>query len=144
MRQIEPVMTGRFHGNENLRHGVVGLHGTQLLQELLKPSPGIGKDNAAGGQRDPPKVDGVRHVLVHKTPTVHSLRHTYVVTKMNEWMTAGKNFDALVPYLSRYLGHTSVDETQYYYHQVISAFEILRRHDCVAERVIPGVIADEE
>lgn len=34
-------------------------------------------------------------------PTVHALRHTYVVTKMNEWMSAGRNFDALVPYLIR-------------------------------------------
>lgn len=81
---------------------------------------------------------------VDKKPTVHSLRHTYVVTKMNEWMKEGRNLQAMLPYLSRYLGHTSVDETQYYYHQVISAFEIVRHHDCVAERVIPGVIVDEE
>lgn len=56
---------------------------------------------------------------------------------MNDWMNEGKDFEAMMPYLSRYLGHTSIDETQYYYHQVVSAFEIVRKHDNVADRVIP-------
>ena len=81
---------------------------------------------------------------VDKKPTVHSLRHTYVVTKMNDWMNEGKDFKAMIPYLSRYLGHTSIDETQYYYHQVVSAFEIVRKHDSVADRVIPEVVPYEE
>lgn len=81
---------------------------------------------------------------VDKKPTVHSLRHTYVVTKMNDWMNEGKDFEAMMPYLSRYLGHTSIDETQYYYHQVVSAFEIVRKHDSVADRVIPEVVPYEE
>ena len=45
---------------------------------------------------------------VDKKPTIHSLRHTYVVTKMNEWMNEGKDFNVMVSYLSMYLGHTSV------------------------------------
>lgn len=81
---------------------------------------------------------------VDEVPTVHSLRHTYVVSKMNEWMNEGKNFEAMMPYLSRYLGHTSIDETHYYYHQVVSAFEIVRKRDRVADRAIPEVIPYEE
>ena len=81
---------------------------------------------------------------VDKKPTVHSLRHTYVVTKMNDWMNEGKDFEAMMPYLSRYLGHSSINETQYYYHQVVSAFEIVRKHDSVADRVIPEVVSYEE
>jgi integrase/recombinase XerD len=81
---------------------------------------------------------------VDKKPTIHSLRHTYVVTKMNDWMNEGKNFKAMMPYLSRYLGHTSVDETQYYYHQVVSAFEIVRKRDIIADMVIPEVVLYEE
>ncbi len=81
---------------------------------------------------------------VDKKPTVHSLRHTYVVTKMNDWMNEGKDFQTMTPYLSRYLGHTSVNETQYYYHQVVSAFEIIRKHDPIADRVIPEVMPYEE
>lgn len=78
---------------------------------------------------------------VDKIPTIP---HTYVVSKMNEWMNEGKNFEAMMPYLSRYLGHTSIDETQYYYHQVVSAFEIVRKRDRVADRAIPEVIPYEE
>ena len=81
---------------------------------------------------------------VDKEPTIHSLRHTYVVTKMNDWMNEGREFKAMMPYLSRYLGHSSINETQYYYHQVVSAFEIVRKHDSVADRVIPEVIPYEE
>ena len=81
---------------------------------------------------------------VDKKPTIHALRHTYVVAKMNDWMNEGRKSEAMLPYLSRYLGHTSVDETQYYYHQVVSAFEIVRKHDRVADRVIPEVLAYEK
>jgi integrase/recombinase XerD len=63
---------------------------------------------------------------------------------MNDWMNEDKDFQAMMPYLSRYLGHTSIDETQYYYHQDISAFEIVRKHDTVADRVIPEVVTHEE
>ena len=42
---------------------------------------------------------------VDKTPTVQSLRHTFVVNKMNEWMEAEVNIRVMMPYVSRYLGH---------------------------------------
>lgn len=81
---------------------------------------------------------------VDKKPTVHALRHSYVVTKMNEWMSEGKDFNAMMPYLSRHLGHTSIDETHYYYHQTVSAFEIVRKLDRVSDTVIPEVMPYEE
>ncbi len=81
---------------------------------------------------------------VDKEPTVNCLRHTYVVTKMNEWMSQGKDVEVMMPYLSRYLGHSSINETQYYYHQTVSAFEIVRKHDSVTDRVIPEVVSYEE
>jgi len=81
---------------------------------------------------------------VDKEPTVNCLRHTYVVTKMNEWMSQGKDFEVMMPYLSRYLGHSSINETQYYYHQTVSAFEIVRKHDSISDRVIPEVVSYEE
>ena len=43
---------------------------------------------------------------VDKKPTVQSLRHTFVVNKMNEWMEKGVDTDVMMPYLSRYLGHS--------------------------------------
>ena len=62
-----------------------------------------------------------------KAPTIHSLRHTFVVNRMNEWMNEGINLSSMMPYLSKYLGHTSIEGTFYYYHQVDSAFQIVHQ-----------------
>lgn len=53
-----------------------------------------------------------------RRPTVHCLRHAFVVHRMNDWVGAGNELSALMPYLSRYLGHSSISETMYYYHQL--------------------------
>jgi integrase len=81
---------------------------------------------------------------VDKKPTVQSLRHTFVVNKMNEWMEAGVDIGVMMPYLSRYLGHSSIADTQYYFHAIAQAFPVIRRNDAVARRVIPEVVTYEE
>ncbi|MCR4781537.1 MAG: tyrosine-type recombinase/integrase [Lachnospiraceae bacterium] len=74
-----------------------------------------------------------------KAPTIHSLRHTYVVLRMNQWMEEGVDLSVMMPYLSRQLGHTSINETFYYYHQVREAFRLIHKRDTVASIVIPEV-----
>ena len=78
-----------------------------------------------------------------KSPTVHSLRHTFVVKRMNLWMAEGVSFKEMMPFLSRYLGHMSPDETFYYYHQVDAAFHIIREQDKTGSQVIPEVMSYE-
>ena len=72
-------------------------------------------------------------------PTVHSLRHTFVVKRMNRWMEQEIPFRSLLPYLSKYLGHKSVEDTFYYYHQVDSAFRIIHDKDQKSKMIIPEV-----
>jgi integrase/recombinase XerD len=79
-----------------------------------------------------------------KAPTIHALRHTFVVDKMNQWMLEGISLNAMMPYLCRYLGHSRVEGTFYYYHQVDQAFQIVRQKDTISSKVIPGVIRYEE
>ena len=79
----------------------------------------------------------------YKYPTVHSLRYSFVVTRMNLWMEKEENLTAMMPYLSKYLGHESVENTYYYYHQIESAFKIVRQKDQLSDRIIPEV-SDEE
>jgi len=74
----------------------------------------------------------------HK-PTVHGLRHSFVVRRMNLWMEQGIDFNVMMPYLSKYLGHKSVNETFYYYHQVEEAFRVIRLKDTISDEVIPEV-----
>ena len=81
---------------------------------------------------------------VDKAPCVQSLRHTFVVTKMNEWMEKGVDTNVMMAYLSRYLGHASISETQYYYHSIEQAFSIVRSRDTAARRVIPEVVIYED
>ena len=74
-----------------------------------------------------------------KDPTIHSLRHTYVVFRMNLWIAQGIDTNVMLPYLSRQLGHKSPDETFYYYHQVRDSFRIIQEKDSLASMVLPGV-----
>lgn len=50
-----------------------------------------------------------------RKPTVHGLRHAYVVTRINRWMEQGLDFDHMLPYISKFLGHKSFNDTYYYY-----------------------------
>ena len=61
-------------------------------------------------------------------PTVHALRHCFVVNRINEWVCQGENLDNLMPYLSRYLGHSSTEGTFYYYHQFDTFTDALRMY----------------
>ena len=81
---------------------------------------------------------------VDKKPTVQSLRHTFVVDRMNEWMENGVDTAVMMPYLSRYLGHASISETQYYYHSIEQAFPIVRSRGAAADRIIPEVVIYED
>jgi integrase len=79
-----------------------------------------------------------------KAPTVHSLRYAFVVHRMNQWMMEGVPLDAMMPYLSRHLGHSGLRDTMYYYHQVSSAFKIVREKDHLSNLIIPEVTKYEE
>ncbi|MCK9253585.1 MAG: tyrosine-type recombinase/integrase, partial [Clostridiales bacterium] len=78
-----------------------------------------------------------------KNPTVHCLRHTFVVETMNTWMSSDADLNVMMPYLSKYLGHKGRNETFYYYHQVKDAFRIIKEKDAVSGRVLPEADAYE-
>lgn len=78
-----------------------------------------------------------------RAPTVHCLRHSFVVKRMNLWMEEGVPLKEILPFLSKYLGHRGTNETFYYYHQMDSAFRIVRKQDKTSTKVIPEVEADE-
>ena len=77
-------------------------------------------------------------------PTVHSLRHTFVVRRMNAWMEQNIPLRSMLPYLSKYLGHKSVEDTFYYYHQIDTAFRIVKSRDSRSKTIIPEVPAYED
>jgi len=78
-----------------------------------------------------------------KPPTIHALRHAFVVNRMNQWMLEGISLETMMPYLCRYLGHSGINDTMYYYHHVNEAFQIVRQKDCLSSQIIPEVFKYE-
>lgn len=74
-----------------------------------------------------------------KKPTVHCLRHAFVIKRINSWMEADIPLQVMMPYLSSYLGHSGPMETYYYFHQIRDVFQTVRRKDSISSRVIPEV-----
>lgn len=74
-----------------------------------------------------------------KKPTVHCLRHAFVIKRVNLWMEADISLQVMMPYLSNYLGHKGPIETYYYYHQVEDVFKTIRKKDITSSLVIPEV-----
>jgi integrase len=81
---------------------------------------------------------------IDKQPSVHCLRHSFVVERINDWMNRGIDLQKMLSYLSTYLGHASPVGTFYYYHLVNEAFDIIKQKDKVSGRVIPEVMPYEE
>lgn len=61
-----------------------------------------------------------------KRPTVQSLRHAFVVHMMDDWVLQGNNLKGIMPYLSKHLGHSGIEETMYYYHQLDARSKAVR------------------
>ncbi len=74
-----------------------------------------------------------------RKPTIHALRHAFVIRRVNKWIEQGADMDIMMPYLSKYLGHSSTADTSYYYHYVTDAFRIVKEKDKLADYVIPEV-----
>ena len=73
-------------------------------------------------------------------PRVHDFRHTFAVKRLNLWVQEGKDLNAYLPYLSMYLGHAHLKETDYYLHFVPEFFPLFKektREKCT--HLIPEV-----
>ena len=45
---------------------------------------------------------------------VHDFRHAYAIDRLNRWVAENQDINALYPYLSEYMGHSSYADTDYY------------------------------
>lgn len=55
----------------------------------------------------------------------YDLRHHYAITNINNWINMGIKGEKLLVYLMLSMGHSSLDETKYYYHYVPELAEIV-------------------
>ena len=49
-------------------------------------------------------------------PRPYDLRHNFATQTLMRWIDEGRDVMALMPYLSTYMGHVSLEETLYYIH----------------------------
>lgn len=65
------------------------------------------------------------HCINGNPPRVHNFRHGFAVKRLNLWIEEGKDVSAYLPYLSMYLGHASLSESDYYLHLVPEFFPMI-------------------
>ena len=73
-------------------------------------------------------------------PCVHSLRHTMITRRINLWVKQGINFEQMMPYLCKFLGHKTFSDTYYYFHYIEDSARIIREKDSTISKVIPEVV----
>lgn len=73
-------------------------------------------------------------------PCVYDFRHTFATHCIYRWIQEGRNTDAMLPYLSAYMGHVLPKDTAYYIHLVTDVFQRIGKFDISAyEALLPEV-----
>jgi len=67
----------------------------------------------------------------------YDLRHNYAIENINSWLNCGLDFNANLLYLSKSMGHSSVESTKYYYSLVPALADILEAQ--TDDSIIPEV-----
>lgn len=77
-------------------------------------------------------------------PRAYDFRHHFALSNLNRWITTGIEVNAMLPYLSRYMGHSSLASTDYYLHLVPEFFSTFAAKVRATESVLPEVDHDRE
>lgn len=62
-----------------------------------------------------------------KIPTIHILRHCFVIHIITKWAEEGQDLNTMIPYLCRHLGHNGIQASYHYFHQIDKQFPTLQR-----------------
>ena len=76
--------------------------------------------------------------------TAYELRHHYAIKNINQWTDEGFGFDAKLLYLSKSMGHSTIESTKYYYSLVPAIADILEEKTKMDfDSIIPEVDYEE-
>ena len=79
-----------------------------------------------------------------KQPREYDFRHHFAFANINRWVKDDVNVNAMMPYLMRYMGHSSLESTFYYIHLVPEFFGTYIEKTKVLEDILPEVDDEEE
>ena len=74
----------------------------------------------------------------------YDFRHHFAFANLNRWIKEGIDVNSMLPYLMRYMGHSSLRSTFYYLHLVPEFFATFSEKTGSLERLLPEVGYDEE
>ena len=77
-------------------------------------------------------------------PRAYDFRHHFALSNLNRWIAGGVDVNSMLPYLSRYMGHASIESTDYYLHLVPEFFHTFTEKVSATENVLPEVDYDKE
>lgn len=72
-------------------------------------------------------------------PRVYDFRHHFACANLMKWSGKGKDIHAMLPYLMRYMGHSSLDSTYYYIHLIPDFFPEYSKLTVNTEDLMPEV-----
>ena len=72
-------------------------------------------------------------------PRSYDFRHHFACANIMKWSNEGKDIHAMLPYLMRYMGHTTLDSTYYYIHLIPDFFPKYKELTASTEVLIPEV-----
>lgn len=79
-----------------------------------------------------------------RPPRLYDFRHTFATHRLYHWMREGRDLNAMLPYLSAYMGHAQLSDTYYYIHLVPGLLEEMSGFAfSSAEALLPEVRTDE-
>ncbi len=79
-----------------------------------------------------------------RSPRLYDFRHTFATHRLYRWMRDGKDLNAMLPYLSAYMGHAQLSDTYYYIHLVPGLLEEMSGFAFSStEALLPEVKTDE-
>ncbi|MDO5139473.1 MAG: tyrosine-type recombinase/integrase [Oscillospiraceae bacterium] len=76
-------------------------------------------------------------------PRAYDFRHHFACANIMKWSVEGKDVHAMLPYLMRYMGHSSLESTYYYIHLLPDFFPQYKTLASPTEELIPEVEEDE-
>ncbi len=76
-------------------------------------------------------------------PRAYDFRHHFALSNLNRWIESGIDINSVLPYLSRYMGHSSIQSTDYYLHLVPEFFHTFRELVKNTGNLLPEVAYDE-
>ena len=70
-------------------------------------------------------------------PVVHDLRFGFITDRVNRWALDGVDVEAMMPYLSKYVGHKDLQSTYHYIHTSEQLRDVIAKYDVTGSSAIP-------